>query len=400
MNIIFLTLVEINSVEERGTYSDLLRKFRNEGHNITIVTPVERRKGISTNFKKKEDVSILQVKTFNIQKTNIIEKGIGTLAIEYQFLSAIKKYLSDTKFDLVLYSTPPITFAKVIEFFKKRDHAYSYLLLKDIFPQNAIDMKMLKEGGFIHKQFVKKEKKLYQISDTIGCMSPANVEFVLKHNLEVNPQKVEVNPNTIQPVVFNYSEGEKSGIRTKYDVPVDKKVLIYGGNLGKPQGLDFLLETISETKNKDIFFLIVGDGTEFLRVKTWFDSNKPTNAKLLQRLPKEDYDKLLAACDVGLVFLDKNFLIPNFPSRLLSYLEMRMAVLAATDSNTDIGTIVEENKCGFKVLAGDQRQMQEKLNLLMQSNLKEMGLNSEKLLLNEYTVDKSYQLIRDKIKNV
>ena len=400
MNIIFLTLVEINSVEERGTYSDLLRKFRNEGHNITIVTPVERRKGISTNFKKKEDVSILQVKTFNIQKTNIIEKGIGTLAIEYQFLSAIKKKLSDTKFDLILYSTPPITFGKVIEFIKKRDNAYSYLLLKDIFPQNAIDMKMLKEGGFIHKQFVKKEKKLYQISDTIGCMSPANVEFVLKHNLEVNPQKVEVNPNTIQPVVFNYSEGEKSGIRTKYDVPVDKKVLIYGGNLGKPQGLDFLLETISETKNKDIFFLIVGDGTEFLRVKTWFDSNKPTNAKLLQRLPKEDYDKLLAACDVGLVFLDKNFLIPNFPSRLLSYLEMRMAVLAATDSNTDIGTIVEENKCGFKVLAGDQRQMQEKLNLLMQSNLKEMGLNSEKLLLNEYTVDKSYQLIRDKIKNV
>lgn len=400
MNIIFLTLVEINSVEDRGIYQDLLRKFRNEGHDVTIVTPVERRKKISTNFQKKEGVSILQVKTFNIQKTNVIEKGIGTLAIEYQFLSAIKKYLSDTKFDLVLYSTPPITFAKVIEFFKKRDHAYSYLLLKDIFPQNAIDMKMLKEGGFIHKQFVKKEKKLYQISDTIGCMSPANVEFVLKHNLEVNPQKVEVNPNTIQPVVFNYSEGEKSGIRTKYDVPVDKKVLIYGGNLGKPQGLDFLLETISETKNKDIFFLIVGDGTEFLRVKTWFDSNKPTNAKLLQRLPKEDYDKLLAACDVGLVFLDKNFLIPNFPSRLLSYLEMRMAVLAATDSNTDIGTIVEENKCGFKVLAGDQRQMQEKLNLLMQSNLKEMGLNSEKLLLNEYTVDKSYQLIRDKIKNV
>jgi len=400
MNIIFLTLVEINSVEDRGIYQDLLRKFRNEGHDVTIVTPVERRKKISTNFQKKEGVSILQVKTFNIQKTNVIEKGIGTLAIEYQYLSAIKKELSNKKFDLVLYSTPPITFAKVIEFFKKRDHAYSYLLLKDIFPQNAIDMKMLKEGGFIHKQFVKKEKKLYQISDTIGCMSPANVEFVLKHNLEVNPQKIEVNPNTIQPVVFNYSEGEKSGIRTKYDVPVDKKVLIYGGNLGKPQGLDFLLETISETKNKDIFFLIVGDGTEFLRVKTWFDSNKPTNAKLLQRLPKEDYDKLLAACDVGLVFLDKNFLIPNFPSRLLSYLEMRMAVLAATDSNTDIGTIVEENKCGFKVLAGDQRQMQEKLNLLMQSNLKEMGLNSEKLLLNEYTVDKSYQLIRDKIKNV
>ncbi|WP_313095238.1 glycosyltransferase family 4 protein [Empedobacter sp.] len=398
MNIIFLTLVEINSVEERGTYSDLLRKFRNEGHNITIVTPVERRKGISTNFKKKEDVSILQVKTFNIQKTNIIEKGIGTLAIEYQFLSAIKNYLSDTKFDLILYSTPPITFGKVIEFIKKRDHAYSYLLLKDIFPQNAIDMKMLKEGGFIHKQFVKKEKKLYQISDTIGCMSPANVAFVLKHNPEINSQKVEVNPNTIEPVSFNYSEGEKSSIRTKYNVPIDKKVLVYGGNLGKPQGLDFLLETIKETKNENAFFLIVGDGTEFSRIKSWFDHNQPTNAALLQRLPKEDYDKLLAACDIGLIFLDKDFLIPNFPSRLLSYLEMNIPVLAATDPNTDIGDIIEANNCGFKVLAGDQKEMQAKLNKLLTINLSNLAENGNKLLYDNYTVDKSYDLIINKLK--
>ncbi|WP_407405495.1 glycosyltransferase family 4 protein [Chryseobacterium sp.] len=398
MNIIFLTLAGIDSVEERGIYQDLLRKFRNEGHNVTIVSPVERRKGISTNFKKKEGVSILQVKTFNIQKTHIIEKGIGTLAIEYQYLSAIKKHLGDQKFDLVLYSTPPITFAKVIEFIKKRDQAYSYLLLKDIFPQNAIDMKMLTEGGFIHKQFVKKEKKLYQISDTIGCMSPANVNFVLKHNPEVNPQKLEVNPNTIEPISFNYSFEEKKAVREKYQVPADKKVLVYGGNLGKPQGLDFLLETILATNKEDVFFLIVGDGTEFSKMQTWFNNHQPNNAKLLQRLPKEDYDKLLAACDIGLIFLDKNFLIPNFPSRLLSYLEMKIPVLVATDIHTDIGDIVEENRCGYKVIAGDQTQMQYNINLLLNSDLKEMGQFAEKLLLSNYTVEKSYQLILNKLK--
>lgn len=400
MNILFLTLVEINSVEERGLYQDLLRKFRDEGHDVTIVTPVERRKQISTNFQQKENVSILQVKTLNIQKTNIVEKGIGTLAIEYQYLYAIKKYLSNKKFDLVYYSTPPITFGKVIEFIKKRDNAYSYLLLKDIFPQNAIDMKMLKENGFLHKQFIKKEKKLYQISDTIGCMSPANVQFILNHNSEINSNKVEVNPNTIEPISFNYSTNEKTEIRTKYAVPVEKKVLVYGGNLGKPQGLDFLLETIKETKDENVFFLIVGDGTEFGKIESWFQENKPINAKLLQRLPKQDYDKLLAACDVGLIFLDKGFLIPNFPSRLLSYLEMKIPVLAATDSNTDIGDIVEKHKCGHKVLAGNQQEMQQKLKLLLQSDLIQMGLNSEQLLLKEYTVDRSYQLIINKVKNV
>ncbi|WP_228412751.1 glycosyltransferase family 4 protein [Chryseobacterium sp. G0162] len=320
------------------------------------------------------------------------------MAIEFQFLSAIKKYLAHKKFDLVLYSTPPITFAKVIEFIKKRDHAYSYLLLKDIFPQNAVDMAMLKEGGFIHKQFLKKEKKLYQISDTIGCMSPANVSFVLTHNPEVNPKKVEVNPNTIEPIKFSYSDEEKKAIREKYNIPADRKVFVYGGNLGKPQGLDFLLETIEVTTNEEAFFLIVGGGTEFARMKEWFDAKQPKNAKLLQSLPKEDYDRMLAACDIGLIFLDKRFLIPNFPSRLLSYLEMKMPVLVATDPNTDIGDIVEENGCGYKVLSGDQESMQNCLNKLLNEDLSVLGNNAEKLLLNKYTVDKSYFLISSKLK--
>lgn len=398
MNIIFLTLSAISSVKERGIYQDLLRKFRDEGHDVTIVTPVERRKRIATNFNKRNGVSILQVKTFNIQKTNIIEKGIGTLAIEYQYLTAIKKNLSKKKFDLILYSTPPITLVKVIKYIKERDGAKSYLLLKDIFPQNAVDMKMLKKDGFLHRQFLKKEKNLYKISDTIGCMSVANVKFILKHNPDINKNKVEVNPNTIEPVAFNYTFREKNSIREKYNIPVDRKVLVYGGNLGRPQGLDFLLETIITTTLEDAFFLIIGDGTEFHRIQQWFNIKKPSNAKLLQRLPKNDYDQLLAACDIGLIFLDKDFLIPNFPSRLLSYLEMKMPILTATDPNTDIGDVIEKAKCGYKVIAGDQMEMQKKLNqLLHKDNLEELGANAIKLLLQEYLIDRSYKLIMKRV---
>jgi glycosyltransferase involved in cell wall biosynthesis len=258
-------------------------------------------------------------------------------------------------------------------------------------------MKMIKEGGFIHKQFLKKEKKLYEISDTIGCMSLANVQFLLKHNPEINPQKVEVNPNTIEPISFNHSIKERHDIRNKYEIPLNKVVFVYGGNLGKPQGLGFLIETIEKTDIENAFFLIVGDGTEFSKVKIWFDFYKPKNAKILQRLPKEDYDRLLLACDIGLIFLNKNFLIPNFPSRLLSYLEMKMPVIAATDANTDIGDIIENANCGYKVLSGDHEGMQSKINkLVYNNNLKELGDNAESLLLCEYTVDISYNLILKK----
>lgn len=401
MNVLFLTLVAINDLSERGIYQDLLRKFSNEGHQVTIVSPIERRRKTATNFRQKDGVSYLQVKTLNIQKTNKIEKGIGVLLLEYQYLNAIKKYLGNQKFDLVLYSTPPITFYKVIKFIKDRNEAYTYLLLKDIFPQNAVDMRMIKEGSFIHKAFLKKEKKLYEISDTIGCMSPANVSFILQHHPEIDKNKVEENPNTIEPINFNFNLAEKLAVREKYELPLDKKVLVYGGNLGKPQGLDFLLSTIASTKDEKAFFLIVGDGTAFEQINTWFDENKPKNAKLFQRLPKEDYDKLLAACDIGLIFLDRNFLIPNFPSRLLSYLEMEMPILVATDPNTDIGDIIEHAQCGYKVSAGDQEDMQSKLERLVnQDDLQNMGKHALALLNSDYLVGRSYQLIMEKLAHV
>ncbi|WP_233431384.1 glycosyltransferase family 4 protein [Flavobacterium tructae] len=392
-------MVKINSFSDRGIYSDLLRKFYEENHDVFAVCPIERRERRKTFVKKEVEGTILNVQTFNLQKTNIVEKGMGVLAIEYQFLKAIKKYFFDIKFDLIIYSTPPITFSKVINFIKQRDKAYSYLLLKDIFPQNAVDMKMLKENGVLHNIFLKKEKKLYKLSDMIGCMSEANRKYILSHNPSVGSEKVEVNPNSIKPFVLLQNEDEKGKIKVKYNLPIDKKIFVYGGNLGKPQGIDFLLETIQSNKNQDAFFLIVGTGTEYNRIKDWFLKLNPDNAMLLSGLPKADYDLLLNACDVGMIFLHKDFTIPNFPSRLLSYLEMKMPIISATDESTDIGTVIEKNNCGFSVVSGDilaMNQVIEKM-LIDENHFNNMKENAWNLLNNEYTVDKSYHLIKQKI---
>ena len=84
MNIIFLTLVRILDIESRGIYSDLMRKFCDEGHQVYIVTSAERRLGQETSLVDNHGVKILNVKTLNVQKTNIFEKGVGTLLIEKQ----------------------------------------------------------------------------------------------------------------------------------------------------------------------------------------------------------------------------------------------------------------------------------------------------------------------------
>ena len=402
MKLLFLTIVKIDNIEERGIYNDLLRKFRDEGHEVFIITSLERREQKATSLIKANGVSILKVKTLNLQKTNLIEKGIGTLLIEYQYLQAIKTYLLEESFDVILYSTPPITFSSIIKFIKNRDNAYAYLLLKDIFPQNAVDMKMMGKGGLIHQFFSKKEHELYRISDMIGCMSEANKNYILKHNPTISSSKVEVNPNSITPLDIRCLPEELESLREKYGLPLDKKVFVYGGNLGKPQGIDFLLETIENCAEKRAFFLIIGSGTEYNKIYEWFRQRNPHNALLLAGLPKNDYDILLKACDVGMIFLHKDFTIPNFPSRLLSYLEMRMPVIAATDKSSDIGDVIEKARCGYWVEAGNLKHIEAIISRLCveEENYEQMKINAWQLIENEYSIEKSYDLIAKKIKNV
>ena len=402
MDILFLTLVRIKDISEKGIYTDLFRKFKDEGHNVYIVCPTERRYHEKTSLSQQENVYILNIKTPNVQKTNLLEKGIATILIEKLLLRGIGKLIPNVKFDLVVYSTPPITFTNIVKYFKKRDGAKSYLLLKDIFPQNAVDLGMLKKNGFLHSYFRKKEKELYHISDVIGCMSPANKDFVVKHNIEVNPLKVEVNPNSIS-FPEEYNKIDEVQIRRKYDIPLNVILYVYGGNLGKPQGIDFLIEVIESNKErKDCYFLIVGDGTEFNKLSNWFMDNKPNNAKLYSSLSKTDFDALLCSCDVGLIFLDKRFTIPNFPSRLLSYMENKLPVLLATDKNTDIGNIVVENNFGFWTESGNLSEFNKHINFLNNENIerKKMGENAYEYLKANYLVENSYQIIMNHFKNV
>lgn len=399
LNILFLTLSNVSNIDERGIYQDLLREFAGKGHRVFVVSPTERRNQEKTHLIKKNNSNILRVKTGNIKKTNLIEKGIATILLETQYISAIKKYLSDVKFDLILYSTPPITLAGAVQYIKKRDGAKTYLLLKDIFPQNAVDIGMMNKAGvkgLLYRYFRAKEKKLYDLSDKIGCMSPANVEFVLKHNPNVSAEKVEVCPNCIEPVDMSISDEERIAMRKKYDIPLDKKVFVYGGNLGKPQGIPFLIECLkNQANNEQSYFLIVGDGTEYGKLETYISKDKPKNAKLMKRLPKDDYDRMVAACDVGMIFLDHRFTIPNFPSRLLSYMQAKLPVLCTTDKNTDIGSIAVENGFGWWCESNTVDGFNSIVEYACCADLNDIGKQAWNYMNKNYTCEKGYQIIRD-----
>lgn len=399
MNVLFLTIGRMESIEAHGIYPDLLREFRNHGHQVYVVSPREKRTGLSTELIADQGVHMMYVRIGNITKCGRLKKGISTLQIEGQFLKAIKKYFSDVHFDLVLYSTPPVTLVGVVDYIKKRDGAKTHLLLKDIFPQNAVDIGMMSPRGIkglLYRYFRKKEKQLYAISDRIGCMSPANVDYVLKHNPEIDPGIVSVCPNCIEPRNLTLSPDSKREMRKKYDIPHDKMIFVYGGNLGKPQGIPFLIECLkSQRDNTKIFFLIVGDGTEYSKLEVFAQNEDQKNIRLLRRLPKDDYDRMVAACDVGLLFLDNRFTIPNFPSRLLSYMQVGIPVLACTDTHSDIGKVIEEGGFGWWCESCDPKDFDALICTVEKADRLAMGKKGITYLWEHYTATKAYEIIME-----
>lgn len=402
MNIFFLTLVRIEDIEERGIYQDLMRKFRDEGHSVYIVTPCERRTGLVTSLIEINGVKILNVKTLNIVSSNIVEKGIGTLLIERQFKLAVKEYLKDIVFDLILYSTPPVTFSDVLKSLKNENpKAISYLLLKDIFPQNAVDLKLFGKKSLFYWYFRREELNLYKVSDFIGCLSPANVEYVLKHTPEVSSDRIEVAPNSIE-ILPNLSladerakrQTERNYMRSKYNLPLDKPVFIYGGNLGKPQGISYLIECLDANANReDCYFLVIGTGTELPKLIAWYEETHHKSFKVMKGLPKEEYDMLVRSCDVGLIFLDYRLTVPCYPSRLLSYLENKMPVLCATDAHTDIGKIAEENGYGYWCESVKPEDFTALVDKMLAADRKAMGERGYEFLKKNYLVEHTYNAI-------
>lgn len=405
MNILFLSLLDFNSLDERNIYTDLLRVFLKNGHFVCAVSPVEKRNKHTVHQIKDGNFLILKPKIGNVQKTNLIEKAISILTLESKLEQSIKKFANHVKFDMILYTTPPITFHRVVKYVKQRDNAKTYLLLKDIFPQNAVDLGMLsKDGakGIIYKFFRDMEKRLYDVSDYIGCLSPANIEYLLTHNQEIASKPIEVCPNSIEPLAIVHKN--KRSLKKKFDIPEDSLAFIYGGNLGRPQNVDFVIQCLQKNMNlADRYFIVCGSGTDYYKLEKFFNTTTPINMKLINGLPKGEYDELVAACDIGLIFLDHRFTIPNFPSRLLSYMENAMPVLACTDKNTDIGRIIEHGNFGWSCESDNDDLFYHRVNDICsidKGHLEQFGSNARKFLERNYTVEHSYQIIMKHFSNL
>ena len=401
MNILFMSLGEFSDLSKGSVHIDVVREL-GKSNNVYLACKANASKHDSVGLTEEYGIHVLRVQTGAIKTNNFVEKGIATLRLEPAFRKAISNSFNKIKFDLVIYTTPPITFVDPIKYIKKRDKAVTYLMLKDIFPQNAVDIGIMSKKGVmapLYRHFRRKEKKLYALSDHIGCMSPKNIEYIAMHNPEIDSSKLELFPNSVYIREIVCTDNERKSVRTKYGLPIDKKIFVYGGNLGKPQGIPFMLKCIQKVKDIDAYFVIVGNGTEYNSIEEYVRSLGQSNISLFKSLPKNDYDLLVSVCDIGMVFLDHRFEIPNFPSRILSYMQSHLPILAVTDPNTDIGTIIEGANFGWWCESNDDEMFLLKVKEALNSDIKNMGDSAFAFLVNNYDVEKNCKDLIARINN-
>lgn len=391
MNILFITI----SWPIKGSYnlySDLMLEFVEHGHSVYAAS-ISGNSLYNTCLSVENGVNVLRVSSGSVQRNNKYIKVINSFMAGIKIRHAVVKYFHNISLDLIIFTTPPITMILDIIRLKHYFKAPLYLLLKDIWPQDTVDIGGMRKGSIVWSVFRWLEKKTYKVSDYIGCMSPASKKYILKENTYIDKKKVEVCPNSQKDRFI--TANQKVTLRSKYGIPEESVLFIYGGNIGIAQGIDFLFDIAREVKkDRKKYLMIVGGGTEFERLDEGLSKIAANNVSLLPTVDKYEYDMLVSASDVGLILLHPNAEVPNFPSRLLSYIHAGKPVISAVDEATDIGDITEYYGCGRCCRNGDIDEFVKAMEHFMdRKNRIKAGENARKLFMNCYTTEKGYNII-------
>ena len=364
---------------------DLALEFKDRGHDVTVITPSESIQADSE-IDNIEGIKVLRVKTGKIDGASKIPRTINELLLSYKIWQKGKSYFKLNPCDLVVYYSPTIFFGALVKKIKQVYGSSSYLILRDIFPQWALDTGVLKKG-LIFKFFQKKELDQYNAADIIGVQSPANLNYFhekgwdKKFKLEVlyNWTKVE------EPALPFFNYREKLGLQGKV-------VFFYGGNIGVAQDMDNLLRLAESLKCASrAHFLFVGSGSEVNRIKEEIKNNNLTNVTLLEAVGQKEYLSMLSEFDVGLISLDRKIKTPNFPGKMLGYMYFSMPILASINEGNDLKLILEDSNAGLVTINGNDKPLFDNaLSLCQDKDLRiKIGANSKHLLQSTFSVVKT-----------
>ena len=272
--------------------------------------------------------------------------------------------------DIVMGTTPPI-FQAVSAWFIATIRRKPFLLeVRDLWPEFAIDMGVLKNPILIRlSRWL--ESFLYSRADHILVNSPAYRDYLL--NRGIPEGKVSLIPNGVDPDMFNTAI-DGSAVRERYGLN-DRFVITYAGALGKANDLETILRAANHLKeHSDIHILMVGDGKERSYLESFTHSQNLENVTFTGAIPKADMPAVLAASDVCVATLMN---IPMFrttyPNKVFDYMAAERPTILGIDGV--IRDVLETAGGGVFVTPGDDIELADAIKQLYDdpSAAREMG---------------------------
>ena len=387
MNILFTLLSLAKDLKSGGMYTDLVLECVKNGHKVTVITGTEE----NTSFQEEFGIQVLRVHSQPIKYVkNMIKKGVGMATLPYYFKRAYNKYLKNEKFDWIIMPTPPKTLIDFVKMVKKRTGAKFYMILRDIHPQSSASLGEIKQKWMINYLY-KRSDLGYRLADVVGCMSPANIEFIQKEH--------HIPDTTRCTVLYNwmsnrpYVEEDFSDLRKKFDLQ-DKFLVLFGGNIGQGQRVENIADLAQHyLPNKNIVFVIIGKGIKKDYLQQLAQDQGLDNILFLNYMPREDYLRFVKSADLGLISIHENNAAPTCPSKAVSYMSLKIPILALINSNNDYGQIVEEQaKAGYWAVGSDKEKVYALFDkLYADADLrKQMGENGYRFYCENLTTEKVY----------
>lgn len=319
---------------------DLSREFARQGHTLTVLLPAADLDCPWT-LDEFDGVQVLRLRAPRTKDIGYVRRTLGELLMPFAMLRNLRKSpLAAQKWDGVVWYAPSIFHGPLVSRLKKISGCKGYLIIRDIFPEWAVDMGLMGRG-LPYRFFDAIARYQYSVADIIGVQTPGNLSYFDRWRHKPG-RKLEVLQNWLdKPAQLSCT------IRVDETRLAKRKLFVYAGNMGVAQGMDILLDLAEKLIHRDdVGFLFVGRGSEALRLKDAAQARGLSNVLFLDEIHPDEIPDLYAQCSVGIVALDPRHKSHNIPGKFLTYMQSGLPVLANVNTGNDLVGLIQAEQVG------------------------------------------------------
>ena len=319
---------------------DLSREFARQGHSLCVLLPAPDQRE-PWKLDKSGGAQVLRLKAPRTKDIGYVRRTLAELAMPFAMLRNFRKSpMANERWDGVVWYSPSIFHGPLVSALKKSSNCKSYLIIRDIFPEWAVDMGLMGRG-LPYRFFDAVARYQYSVADVIGVQTPGNRRY-FEPWLAHPGRQLEILQNWLdKPAQVRCS------IRVDQTALAERKVFVYAGNMGVAQGMDILLDLAEKLRNRpDVGFLLVGRGSDSARMKAAAQARQLDNVVFFDEIDPDEIPDLYAQCHAGIVALDPRHKSHNIPGKFLTYMQSGLPVLANINAGNDLALLIRDERVG------------------------------------------------------